>query len=268
MVVIEHAYNLDDERTEGRLKGPMHGIPVLVSDAFSTHPNLGMENISDTHGPKEGVHPQNALVIDLLLEAGMIIIGKVKCSLRRAHKESNDTAGWSTIDCMAPIVIGSMSSDTIVERARRAALYGLTTTAGSFQGVDDFPESTLPNGQGAMAKTPQDLAVIVSMLTRDRDLSSSLGRSWKGLKVGFVEPQLRQTGVNEESTQQMVKLSSERLMSTADKATVSRDGNGRVQNPSSRGEGTTARTATHLRRACREGCSLRFRDTEPYVPLR
>jgi amidase len=40
--VIQHARLYDNERREGFIRGPLHGIPILVKDNIATDPSLGM----------------------------------------------------------------------------------------------------------------------------------------------------------------------------------------------------------------------------------
>jgi amidase len=42
-VVMKRAVELDSERREGHIRGPLHGIPIIIKDCISTHPDLGMK---------------------------------------------------------------------------------------------------------------------------------------------------------------------------------------------------------------------------------
>lgn len=38
--LLDIAKGLDEERAAGKLRGLLHGIPIIVKDAFATHPSL------------------------------------------------------------------------------------------------------------------------------------------------------------------------------------------------------------------------------------
>lgn len=40
--ILSQAALLDQERSQGRVRGPLHGVPVVIKDSISTNANLGM----------------------------------------------------------------------------------------------------------------------------------------------------------------------------------------------------------------------------------
>lgn len=42
-MVMNRAAELDKERREGHVRGPLHGISIIIKDCISTHPDLGMK---------------------------------------------------------------------------------------------------------------------------------------------------------------------------------------------------------------------------------
>ncbi len=87
--------------------------------------------------------------------------------------------------------MGSECDGSIVQPACRAALYGMKATPGIISGEGAFPTSRVFDSHGGMAKTPNDLAMIMGLLM-NKDFESSLRSSWEGIRIGFVDPMLWQ----------------------------------------------------------------------------
>ena len=72
---------MDDERAAGIVRGPLHGIPLLVKDYIMTDASLGMDTTCGSFALKGVKVEKNAVVVDHCLEAGMIILGKANLSV-------------------------------------------------------------------------------------------------------------------------------------------------------------------------------------------
>lgn len=76
---LEHARELDRERAHKGPRGPMHGVPIIVKDTlFSLL--LGTETTCGWFALKGAKAKKNAAVLDALLRAGMIVLGKSNLS--------------------------------------------------------------------------------------------------------------------------------------------------------------------------------------------
>lgn len=42
-LLLERAGLLDDERKRGKIRSPLHGIPILIKDNIATHPSTGLD---------------------------------------------------------------------------------------------------------------------------------------------------------------------------------------------------------------------------------
>lgn len=62
-VVMKRAAELDRERREGHSRGPLHGIPIIIKDCISTHPDLGMKTSIGSYALISSRPAQNATVI-------------------------------------------------------------------------------------------------------------------------------------------------------------------------------------------------------------
>src|SRR5262249_48361323 len=87
------ARQLDEERAAGSLRGPLHGIPIIVKDNIDT-----ADQMQTTAGSLALVGPpalQDAGVIAGLRAAGAIILGKANLSEWANFRSSRSSSGWS-----------------------------------------------------------------------------------------------------------------------------------------------------------------------------
>jgi len=72
---------LDLERKEGIIRGPLHGIPILIKDNIASHPRLGLRTTAGSLALFDSKPPRNAKIVDLLIKSGAIILGKTNLSV-------------------------------------------------------------------------------------------------------------------------------------------------------------------------------------------
>ena len=94
---VSIAQHLDNERRRGQVRGPLHGIPVLVKDNIATDDN--METTAGSLALVRSRVPADAVIIQQLREAGAVILGKANLG-EWANFRGNDNAyplavGWS-----------------------------------------------------------------------------------------------------------------------------------------------------------------------------
>jgi amidase len=75
-LALERALFLDAERVAGRARGPLHGIPFIVKENMLSRSDMGMSNTAGSWAFVGAVSAQNADLVDKMLDAGMILIGK------------------------------------------------------------------------------------------------------------------------------------------------------------------------------------------------
>ncbi|KAK0666166.1 amidase signature domain-containing protein [Cercophora samala] len=137
--LVPRAAMLDVERDEGNSRGPLHGIPVLITDNIATGPDLPFPRyaINDLFVAPE---PRtNADVVDLLLQAGAIILGNTAFNSPGGCPSACAVAVSAGF---AHCALGTDIDGTLICTAGRAALYALKPTPGevSQKGVDSFTE--------------------------------------------------------------------------------------------------------------------------------
>ncbi|KAL7926094.1 amidase signature domain-containing protein [Trichoderma austrokoningii] len=195
------AATLDLERKNGHIRGPLHGIPILIKDNIATHPSLGMNTTGGSLALLTSRPSKSAEIIERILGAGMIIIGKTQLSELAGFKGSNIMPGWSalggqtlsayTTDAVdltdrvlghsspsgsstgsavgvsagySPLAMGTDTGGSLITPSTRAALYILRPTMNLVPQDGLIPLSHLFDTVGPMAKSPADLANLLDVL--------------------------------------------------------------------------------------------------------
>ncbi|KAI1110907.1 amidase signature domain-containing protein [Nemania sp. NC0429] len=225
-VLIRIAKKLDQERIEGTVRGRLHGIPITVKDNIMTGSELGMPTTVGTFALEKAMARRNAPIVDKLIEAGAIIIGKANLSEMTGWKGFGLTTGWSALGGQtqspyidggfkdgdkllghsapggsssgsaagvaagfAPLALATETDGSIVQPSNRAALYGLKATVGLLSTEGTAPWSSLTDSIGGMAKSSEDLMSLIEALS-GKNYREYQKTSWDGLRIGFVDPNL------------------------------------------------------------------------------
>ncbi|KAI1378149.1 amidase signature domain-containing protein [Hypoxylon crocopeplum] len=220
------ARELDEERSGGKVRGPLHGIPIIVKDSIMTEASLGMDTTCGSFALKGAKAIKNADIVNSVLQAGMIILGKTNLSEWAGKKGYMIPGGWSAVGgqtqspyvrggyvkgdtflgnsnpCgsssgsavgvaagFAPISLGTETDGSIIQPSGRSSVYGLKATVGTVSTKGTSPYSPFSDSLGPIARSPADLAALLGVLMQ-KDFGDSLSRSWKGQKVAFIDPYL------------------------------------------------------------------------------
>ncbi len=94
---VSIAQHLDNERRRGHVRGPLHGIPVLVKDNIATDDK--MQTTAGSLALLRSHVPADAVIIQQLREAGAVVLGKANLG-EWANFRGNDNVyplavGWS-----------------------------------------------------------------------------------------------------------------------------------------------------------------------------
>lgn len=73
--LFAQAQKLDDERNKGNLRGPLHGLPIVVKDTFKFAPEMGLKTTVGSHVFAREKAKSNAVLIQQLIDQGVIILG-------------------------------------------------------------------------------------------------------------------------------------------------------------------------------------------------
>ena len=96
---LADARKLDAERKAGRVRGPLHGIPVLLKDNIES-----ADDTATTAGSlalKDNVTGRDAPLVKRLTDAGAVIIGKANLSEWANFRSTHSISGWTAIAGLA-----------------------------------------------------------------------------------------------------------------------------------------------------------------------
>ncbi len=191
------AARLDAERKRGRLRGPLHGIPILLKDNIAT-----ADSMQTTAGSLALVGtrvPRDAQLVANLRAAGAVILGKTNLSEWANFRgfppedfpfDTNTLNGWSarggfTADpyllsfdpCgssagsgvapaanMCAAAVGTETDGSIVCPAGNNAIVGLKPTIGLISQAGIIPISHSQDSAGPMARTVTDVAILLNVM--------------------------------------------------------------------------------------------------------
>lgn len=89
------ASNLDAERAQGKIFGPLHGIPVLLKNNIATADK--MDNTAGSYALAGAQVPRDSTMAAKLRKAGAILLGKTNLSQWANYRSSNTSNGWSAL---------------------------------------------------------------------------------------------------------------------------------------------------------------------------
>jgi amidase len=224
------ADRLDAERRSGRVRGPLHGIPVLLKDNIDTADR--MMTTAGSMALAGSPAPADAFVAERLRAAGAVILGKTNLSEWANFRSTHSSSGWSgrggqTHDPYAldrnpsgsssgsgvavaanltAVAVGSETDGSIVSPSNNASLIGIKPTLGLVSRTGIIPIAHSQDTAGPMARSVADAAVLLGVLAgsdpRDpatkpadargqRDYSSSLrADGLRGARLGVVRNRL------------------------------------------------------------------------------
>jgi amidase len=199
------ADELDAERREGKVRGPLHGVPVLLKDVVDTADR--MHTTAGSYALINSFAARDAFIVERLRAAGAIILGKTNLSEWSNARSPRSTAGWSArggltknpyvLDrtaCgsssgtgvalaanLAAIGIGVETDGSISCPASANSLVGVRPTVGLWSRSGIIPLSFSMDTAGPMARTVTDAAILLGALTgidvRDVATDASDGRA-------------------------------------------------------------------------------------------
>jgi amidase len=134
---LEIAQALDDEGKERGMRGPLHGIPVLIKDNIDTADKMMTTagSLALMGAPKP---PKDSFVASKLRKAGAVILGKTNLSEWANIRSNRSTSGWSGRGGQTrnPYALdrnpcGSSSGSGVAVSANECAVAAGTETSGS-----------------------------------------------------------------------------------------------------------------------------------------
>jgi len=172
----QEAMALDEERAAGQIRGPLHGVPVVVKDNYDT------SELPTTAGAialATSIPPDDATQVKRLRNAGAVILGKTNMhelargittvasyggqtrnpyNPRRNPGGSSGGTGAAVAASFAAFGMGSDTCGSIRIPSAHHSLVGLRGTRGLASGDGIIPLSTTQDIGGPLARSVEDLA--------------------------------------------------------------------------------------------------------------
>jgi amidase len=225
--VIKIAEQLDVEMKEGKLRGPLHGIPVLLKDNIDTHDR--MFTTAGSRALMKSMPIKDSFIAKQLRDAGAIIIGKANLSEWANFRGQLSTSGWSGLGgqtknpyvltrnpCgsssgsavavsanLTMLAIGTETDGSIVCPSHMNGIVGIKPTVGLVSRSGVIPISYTQDTPGPMARTVRDAAICLGVLagvdTCDKKTLQGTRKSYndytqflktdgvKGKRIGFYK---------------------------------------------------------------------------------
>src|SRR6476469_9808392 len=177
-IIRVNAAALDAERKAGRVRGPLHGIPVIVKDNYGTR---GMPTSAGTIA-FASLEPDDAFQVKKLREAGAVILGKSNmhelasgittissiggqtCNPYNPDRSPGGSSGGSGAAVAASFAAIAWGSDTCGSIRIPSAvhnLFGLRPTKGLSSIAGIVPLSHSQDVGGPIARSVTDLAIVL-----------------------------------------------------------------------------------------------------------
>lgn len=186
---IKNAEQLDLEMAQGNIRGPLHGIPILLKDNIDTH-----DKMATTAGSRALLNSfplQDSHVAKQLKEAGALILGKANLSEWANFRGELSSSGWSGVNgqtknpyvldrnpCgsssgsavavsanLSMLAIGTETNGSIVCPSNSNGIVGIKPTVGLVSRSGVIPISYTQDTPGPMARTVTDAAICLGVLT-------------------------------------------------------------------------------------------------------
>jgi len=219
---------LDVARAQGGIRGPLHGIPVLLKDNIDATPmvNSAGSLALAMHRPKA-----DAPLVAALRAGGAVILGKTNLSEWANFRSTRSTSGWSArggqvhnpyvLDrspcgsssgtgaaiaaSLAVVGVGTETDGSILCPAAVNGLVGLKPTVGLVGRSGIIPISSSQDTAGPMTRSVADAALLLSVLVAANDPADIATRripvrepvdylaalepgALRGARIGLLEP--------------------------------------------------------------------------------
>ena len=179
---------LDAERRAGHVRGPLHGIPILIKDNIES-----ADDTATTAGSlalKDNVTGRDAPLVKRLTDAGAVILGKTNLSEWANIRSTNSISGWSAVGglvknpyaldrnacgsssgtgaaiaaSLAAVGVGTETDGSVTCPSAFNALAGLKPTVGLISRTHVVPISHSQDTPGPMGRSVEDVAILLTAM--------------------------------------------------------------------------------------------------------
>lgn len=204
---LEVAKLRDEQRARGEILGKLHGIPIVIKD------NIDVEGYPTTNGEnwrKNNIAKDNANVVQKLVDAGAIIIGKTNMSTMADYAEhsisqvqgetknaysfahsAGGSSGGSAVSVslnFAAAALGTDTNSSLRVPSAFASTVSLRTSYGLIDKDGVVPLVYDRDVVGTITKTVEDQALMLDVMTDNKyAFSDNLDADYlNGAKIGYI----------------------------------------------------------------------------------
>jgi amidase len=185
---LADARKLDAERKAGRVRGPLHGIPVLLKDNIESAD--GTATTAGSLALKDNVTNRDAPLVKRLTDAGAVILGKANLSEWANFRSTHSISGWTAIAglvrnpylldrtaCgssagsgvavaagLTTLAVGTETDGSVTCPAATNGVVGLKPTLGLISRTYVVPISPEQDTPGPMTRTVSDAAAMLNAM--------------------------------------------------------------------------------------------------------
>ncbi|MBW8782803.1 MAG: hypothetical protein JF599_13080 [Verrucomicrobia bacterium] len=224
---LAEARALDAERKAGKVRGPLHGIPILVKDVFDV---AGLPTAGGFKPMAASFPARDGFVVHQLRAAGAIVFGKLNQSdwfgiapragstlagqvhnpydLTRIPGSSSSGTAASVASWFCTAGLGSDTGGSVQTPAADTNLYSIAATRGTISRTGQICSSTTTERAGPICRNMTDLAVMLTAMVgfdaEDLVTAQSIGRlpaepytaflkkdGLKGARIGVIRALFR-----------------------------------------------------------------------------
>ncbi len=185
----EIARQLDEERKNGQLRGPLHGIPIMLKDNIDTGDR--MQTTAGALAMEGHIAQADAAIVKQLRDSGAIILGKTNLSEWANFRSNRSSSGWSSRGgqtknpyvitrnpCgsssgsgvavsanLCTLAIGTETNGSIVCPSSTNGIVGIKPTLGLLSRTGIVPIAHTQDTAGPMARTVSDAVIMLGTMT-------------------------------------------------------------------------------------------------------
>jgi amidase len=216
---LKIAEEMDLERKQGKIRGPLHGIPILIKDNINTG-DLMMTTAGSLAMLGNRTR-EDAFIVKQLRNAGVVLLGKTNLSEWANFRSSHSCSGWSSrggqTKCpyildrnpsgssagsgsaiaasLCVLGVGTETDGSVVSPSSVNGLVGMKPTVGLWSRSGIIPISVTQDTAGPMARTVRDAAILLSagvgIDADDPVTHNSIGKSYSDYTKFLLSDSLR-----------------------------------------------------------------------------
>jgi amidase len=207
---LAEAAVLDKERAAGHIRGPAHGLPILLKDLIDV---VGMYTSNGNHALRESFPPTDSGVAKKLKQSGVVILGKLGLS-EYANSFGNQPSGFANLTgqvvhgfdadqnpsgsssgsgtagaaALSMLVIGTETSGSIIGPSNAQSLVGLRPTVGLVPGYGIGPISASQDTAGPMDRTVANAALTLQSIAGHDPINEAGQEAFWGADFDSPDP--------------------------------------------------------------------------------